>query len=128
MNGSMSAEEGSKRPSYLCPIWLRKLWYNIGFDPLERFKALTQATTINDWFQKDHEWYKSMVEHLEAIYEEKKLVKPFVKRYPKNDPNKPNKNPPKKIENKSKQNSKTGITKLIEERKQKKEVDESSKG
>ena len=102
MNGSMSAEEGSRRPSYLCPIWLRKLWYNIGFDPLKRFKALAQATTVNAWFNKDHEWYERMVNHLETIYEEKKLDKPFIKRYPKNDPNKPKKNPPKLIPLKSK--------------------------
>ena len=120
MNGSMSAEEGSRRPSYLCVIWLRKLWHNIGFDPLERFKALENATTINSWFDKDNKWYKSMVNHLEEIYKDTKLNKVFSKKYPKNDPKKPKKNVPKIFGAKPKETTKTGIQKLIEERKKKK--------
>ncbi|CAI2372880.1 unnamed protein product [Moneuplotes crassus] len=89
MNGSMSAEEASTRPVQLCPICLRKLWYNIGFDPLERFKALAEVSDINKYFDETKEWYYAMVEHLESIYSEQKLDKPYKKRYPKNDPDKP---------------------------------------
>ena len=88
MNGYMSAEEGHKRPCHLCPICLRKLWHNIGFDPLERFKAISKACEVNPNFNKEKEWYDGMIEHLEEVYKTKKLDKPIVKRFLKKEPGK----------------------------------------
>ena len=61
MNGYMSAQEGHKRPCHLCPICLRKLWHNIGFDPLERFKAISKVCELNNNFAKEKEWYDQIV-------------------------------------------------------------------
>ena len=84
----MSAEEAEKRPVQLCPICLRKLWYNIGFDPLERFKELVKVSDINQHFEETQKWYCAMVDYLEGVYEQYKLDKPFKKRYPIKDPSK----------------------------------------
>jgi archaemetzincin len=40
MNGSNSLEELDQQFGELCPICLRKLAWNIGFDPVERYVAL----------------------------------------------------------------------------------------
>ena len=74
MNGSMSCEESLKRSIYLCPICLRKLWHNIKFDPLARFKALEKASDINDNFKETQEWYNSISEHLENIYAQEDIT------------------------------------------------------
>lgn len=37
MNGSMSLEEGTKKPLEFCPVCIRKLQSNVGFDILVRF-------------------------------------------------------------------------------------------
>ena len=40
MNGSNHLEETDRRPAHLCPVCLRKLRHAIGFDPVERYRAL----------------------------------------------------------------------------------------
>jgi len=43
MNGSNHLAESDRRPLHLCPVCLRKLQWNIGFDVLERCTALERA-------------------------------------------------------------------------------------
>ncbi len=40
MNGSNHREESDRRPIHLCPVCLKKLCWNLGIDPLERYKKL----------------------------------------------------------------------------------------
>ncbi len=40
MNGSNSLAESDRRPIHLCPVCLRKLQWNRGFDVLARYRAL----------------------------------------------------------------------------------------
>ncbi|UCE07471.1 MAG: hypothetical protein JSW07_05400, partial [bacterium] len=40
MNGSNHREESDQRPLYLCPVCLKKLCWNLGIDPLKRYKKL----------------------------------------------------------------------------------------
>ena len=40
MNGSNSLPESDARPMHLCPVCLKKLEWNLGFDRLERYRAL----------------------------------------------------------------------------------------
>ena len=40
MNGSNSLPEADSRPMHLCPICLKKLEWNLGFDAAERYRAL----------------------------------------------------------------------------------------
>lgn len=40
MNGSNHREESDRRPLYLCPVCLKKLCWNLGIDPLERYRKL----------------------------------------------------------------------------------------
>ena len=43
MNGSNHLAESDRRPLHLCPVCLRKLQWNIGFDLLESYSALERA-------------------------------------------------------------------------------------
>lgn len=40
MNGSNHMAESDGRPLFLCPVCLRKLYWNIGFDPADRYRSL----------------------------------------------------------------------------------------
>lgn len=40
MNGSNSMEEAGTKPFLLCPVCIRKIQAALGFDYLERYKAL----------------------------------------------------------------------------------------
>ncbi|CAI2372893.1 unnamed protein product [Moneuplotes crassus] len=84
MNGSMSAEEADKQPMQLCPICLRKLWHNIGFDPLERYQALVEASRVSSSFDETKGWYSKIVRHLKKIYAKEVLEEPFTKDYENN--------------------------------------------
>lgn len=42
MNGSNHLEESDARPMHLCPVCLRKLYYSIGFDVVDRYRRLQQ--------------------------------------------------------------------------------------
>ncbi|NOZ19503.1 MAG: hypothetical protein GXP25_00280 [Planctomycetes bacterium] len=45
MNGSNSLPESDSRPIHLCPLCLKKLQWNLGFDPIERDKKLRDFYT-----------------------------------------------------------------------------------
>ncbi|MGQ9615561.1 MAG: archaemetzincin [Spirochaetota bacterium] len=42
MNGSNHLGESDARPIHLCPVCLRKLYYSIGFDALDRYRGLAE--------------------------------------------------------------------------------------
>lgn len=42
MNGANSLEEDDRHPMHLCPIDLRKLQWNVGFDAKERYRKLAE--------------------------------------------------------------------------------------
>ncbi len=48
MNGSNHREESDRRPIYLCPICLKKLCWNLGIDPLERYEKLEVFCSKNN--------------------------------------------------------------------------------
>jgi archaemetzincin len=55
MNGSNHLAESDRRPLHLCPVCLRKLQWGIGFDVLERYKALERVTRP-DGFADEADW------------------------------------------------------------------------
>mmetsp|Transcript_22855 Transcript_22855/g.52329 ORF Transcript_22855/g.52329 Transcript_22855/m.52329 type:complete len:465 (-) Transcript_22855:15-1409(-) len=61
MNGSCTVEELDGTPPYLCAMCLKKLHLVLGFDPLQRYAALSQA-----WYNARSEataaWYATRVE------------------------------------------------------------------
>src|SRR6266700_449630 len=58
MNGSNHLAESDRRPLHLCPVCLRKLQWSIGFDVLERYRALEKVCRADgsldeaDWFSR----------------------------------------------------------------------------
>ena len=68
MNGSNSSEEALRKPWFLCPIWLKKLYYTIDFDILERYKALAKSWDISNHFESAKEWYSENISYLEDLY------------------------------------------------------------
>ncbi len=67
MNGSMHAEEASKRPMHLCPVCLRKLQLNLQFDYVKRYRGLvkTIGEMENEYFASEREWLSERTLYLE---------------------------------------------------------------
>jgi len=57
MNGYNHFEEFEKKPAYLCPVCLRKLQLTIGFNCIEREKALHEICKKNGIHFKELETY-----------------------------------------------------------------------
>ena len=55
MNGSNHLVESDRRPLHLCPVCLRKLQWSIGFDVLERYRALERVIRA-DGFIDEADW------------------------------------------------------------------------
>jgi archaemetzincin len=55
MNGSNHLAESDRRPLHLCPVCLRKLQWSIGFDVLERYRALERVIRA-DGFVDEADW------------------------------------------------------------------------
>jgi archaemetzincin len=52
MNGSNTLDELDRAPGWLCPVCLKKLQWNLGFDPVEHYRKLAgffRRNGINDW-------------------------------------------------------------------------------
>jgi archaemetzincin len=60
MNGSNHLAESDRRPLHLCPVCLRKLQWSIGFNVLERSRALERAARA-DGFTDEADWFKRRV-------------------------------------------------------------------
>ncbi|XP_078481242.1 archaemetzincin-2-like [Ciona intestinalis] len=54
MNGSNHIQESDMRPSFLCPVCLRKLQVVLGFDLLTRYKAMKEWSAHEFW--KDYKY------------------------------------------------------------------------
>jgi archaemetzincin len=55
MNGSNHLVESDRRPLHLCPVCLRKLQWSMGFDVLERYRALERVIRA-DGFVGEADW------------------------------------------------------------------------
>jgi archaemetzincin len=65
MNGSNHLGESDRRPLHLCPVCLRKLQWSIGFDVLERYRALERVTRT-DGFNDEADWFAGRIRILGA--------------------------------------------------------------
>jgi len=65
MNGSNHLAESDRRPLHLCPVCLRKLQWNIGFDVLERYTALERANRAAG-FIDEADWFNSRIKNMRA--------------------------------------------------------------
>jgi archaemetzincin len=65
MNGSNHLAESDRRPLHLCPVCLRKLQWSIGFDVLERYRALERLTRA-DGFTDEADWFNRRIKFLRA--------------------------------------------------------------
>jgi len=63
MNGSNHLGESDRRPLHLCPVCLRKLQRSIGFDVLERYRAL-EGVTRADGFADEADWFSRRIKIL----------------------------------------------------------------
>ena len=63
MNGSNHLAESDRRPLHFCPICLRKLQWNIGFDVLERYSALERANRAGG-FTDEADWLTSRIKRV----------------------------------------------------------------
>jgi len=59
MNGSNHLEESKKRTFHECPVCLRKLQSAVGFNIVERYKALWKTCeSLSDHFERAEKWYE----------------------------------------------------------------------
>jgi archaemetzincin len=65
MNGSNHLAESDGRPLHLCPVCLRKLQWSIGFDVLERYRALERFTRAGG-FDDEASWFSRRIEVLRS--------------------------------------------------------------
>ncbi|MGZ5005678.1 MAG: archaemetzincin [Chthoniobacterales bacterium] len=63
MNGSNHLSESDRRPLHLCPVCLRKLQWSIGFDVLERYRALEKVSRT-DGFTAEAGWSSQRIKTL----------------------------------------------------------------
>jgi archaemetzincin len=64
MNGSNHLAESDRRPLHLCPVCLRKLQWSIGFDVLDRYRALERVDRALA-FPDEADWLGRRIEALE---------------------------------------------------------------
>lgn len=60
MNGSNHLAESDRRPLHLCPVCLRKLQWSIGFDVVERYRAMERVARI-DGFVDEADWLSQRI-------------------------------------------------------------------
>ena len=65
MNGSNHLAESDRRPLHLCPVCLRKLQWSIGYDVLQRYKALERINRA-DGFSDEADWLSRQVRSLRS--------------------------------------------------------------
>ncbi len=65
MNGSNSLEESDRRPLRLCPFCLKKLQWNRGFDPIQRYERLKEFLEDEKLLQ-DAAWIKLRLKRLRS--------------------------------------------------------------
>jgi len=65
MNGSNHLAESDRRPLHLCPVCLRKLQWSIGFDVVERYRALEKVCRT-DGFADEAGWFSQRIKTLRS--------------------------------------------------------------
>jgi len=65
MNGSNHLAESDRRPLHLCPVCLRKLQWNIGFDVLKRYTELERANRAAG-FLDEADWLSRRIQALRS--------------------------------------------------------------
>jgi archaemetzincin len=65
MAGSNHLEESDARPIHLCPVCLRKLQYNIGFDVVDRYRKLEKFYRRFD-LDPEASWIRQRIEHIQG--------------------------------------------------------------
>lgn len=65
MNGSNHLAESDARPLHLCPVDLRKLQWNIGFDVVERYRRLLRFYTEAN-FDDEAQWLERRLQFIES--------------------------------------------------------------
>jgi archaemetzincin len=69
MNGTNHFEENDKRPPFMCPVCLRKLQHNIGFDVLDRYEALMNCCKeLGERFEPARAWYENVYNQILQSY------------------------------------------------------------
>jgi len=71
VNGSNHQAEKDRRPLWLCPLCLQKFEWNIGFDSLERFKALNDFCKQNK-LEDEEKYYQKALRILEPNHKKEK--------------------------------------------------------
>ena len=66
MNGSNSNSESHRKPAYLCPVCLKKLQLSVGFDPIERYRALAGVMEGEAVWQPTRDFYVKRADHVSA--------------------------------------------------------------
>jgi archaemetzincin len=64
MNGSNHLAESDRRPLHLCPVCLRKLHHSVGFDVVERYRALQRVDQVLG-FSDESDWLAQRIKTLE---------------------------------------------------------------
>jgi archaemetzincin len=65
MNGSNHLAESDRRPLHLCPVCLHKLQWSIGFDVLQRYKALEQVNRAVG-FPNEADWLSRRIKTVQG--------------------------------------------------------------
>ncbi len=63
MNGSNHLQESDARPLFLCPVCLRKLHHNVGFNIITRYKNLYRFY-LRLGFDNDAQWLAHRLDHI----------------------------------------------------------------
>lgn len=62
MMGSNHLEENARKPLEYCPICIRKLQHNIGFDLVKRYQGMEACCKeLGGEFEKDVNWYTKAI-------------------------------------------------------------------
>jgi len=72
MNGSNTLEETDRAPAHFCPLCQRKLMWNIGYNPLKRFKEL-QTFYAKNKLDDEAEWMTQRIENWKKIEEQERI-------------------------------------------------------
>jgi len=64
MNGSNSLDEVDRAPMHFCPVCLRKIYWGLKFDPVERYQKL--GSVLEDKEMADSAWFSSRAEKISA--------------------------------------------------------------
>ena len=63
MCGSNNREESDRRPVYMCPECVTKVWWATNCDPIERFEGLMNFCKEQK-LQAESEYYQKAIERL----------------------------------------------------------------